>query len=75
MQTDNIKNKQLSIKITDLKDFEEVKEGLSYKKIIKGVQGALPKGTREISVEYTNRKGQQVARMQKVPLGRSKKLR
>ena len=75
MQTEKVKNKKLSIKITDLKDFDEVKEGLSYKKIIKSVQGGLPKGTREISVEYTNRKGQQVARMQKVPMGRSKKLR
>ena len=34
MQTEKVKNKKLSIKITDLKEFEEVKEGLSYKKII-----------------------------------------
>jgi hypothetical protein len=69
MQTEKSKRK-LSIKITDLKEFEEIKEGLSFKKIIKSVQGGLPKGTKEISVEYTNRKGQQIARMQKVPIGR-----
>ena len=75
MQTENIKSRRkLSIKVTDLKEFSEIKEGLSYKKIIKSIQGSLPKGTREISVEYTNRKGQKIARMQKVPLGRKKKL-
>tara|TARA_B100001057_G_C22859557_1_gene953926 strand:+ start:1972 stop:2205 length:234 start_codon:yes stop_codon:yes gene_type:complete len=75
MQTENIKSKRkLSIKVTDLKEFSEIKEGLSYKKIIKSIQGSLPKGTTEISVEYTNRKGQKIARMQKVPLGRKKKL-
>ena len=75
MQTENIKSRRkLSIKVTDLKEFSEIKEGLSYKKIIKSIQGSLPKGTREISVEYTNRKGRKIARMQKVPLGRKKKL-
>ena len=75
MQTENIKSRRkLSIKVTDLKEFSEIKEGLSYKKIIKSIQGSLPKGTTEISVEYTNRKGQKIARMQKVPLGRQKKL-
>ena len=75
MQTENIKSRRkLSIKVTDLKEFSEIKEGLSYKKIIKSIQGSLPKGTTEISVEYTNRKGRMIARMQKVPLGRKKKL-
>jgi|TARA_A100001388_G_C28752028_1_gene492738 hypothetical protein len=75
MQTENIKSRRkLSIKVTDLKEFSEIKEGLSYKKIIKSIQGSLPKGTTEISVEYTNRKGRKIARMQKVPLGRKKKL-
>ena len=74
MQTENIKSRRkLSIKVTDLKEFSEIKEGLSYKKIIKSIQGSLPKGTTEISVEYTNRKGRKIARMQKVPLGRKKK--
>jgi len=66
--------RKLSIKITDLKDFDETKEGLSLKKIIKSVQGNLPKGTTEVSVEYINRKGNKIARMVKVPMGRKKKL-
>ena len=66
--------RKLSIKITDLKEFNETKEGLSFKKIIKSVQTSLPKGTKEISVEYTNRKGHRIERMVKVPLGRKKKL-
>ena len=66
--------RKLSIRITDLKEFDETKEGLSFKKIIKSVQTSLPKGTKEISVEYTNRKGHRSERMVKVPLGRKKKL-
>ena len=76
MQIENIKSRRmLEIKITDLKEFSEIKTGLSFKKIIKSVQNILPKGTREVSVEYTNRKGQKIARMQKVPIGRKKRLR
>ena len=66
--------RKLSIRITDLKEFDETKEGLSFKKIIKSVQNNLPKGTTEVSVEYTNRKGNKISRMVKVPLGRKKKL-
>ena len=66
--------RKLSIRITDLKEFDETKEGLSFKKIIKSVQGSLPKGTKEISVEYTNRKGNLIERMVSVPMGRKKKL-
>ena len=66
--------RKLSIRITDLKEFDETKEGLSFKKIIKSVQSNLPKGTTEVSVEYTNRKGNKIARIVKVPLGRKKKL-
>ena len=66
--------RKLSIKITDLKEFDETKEGLSFKKIIKSVQTSLPKGTKEISVEYTKRKGHRIERMVKVPIGRKKKL-
>ena len=76
MQIENIKSRRmLEIKITDLKEFSEIKTGLSFKKIIKSVQNILPKGTREVRVEYTNRKGKKIARMQKVPIGRKKKLR
>ena len=75
MQTENIKSRRkLEIKITDLKEFEEIKTGLSFKKIIKSVQNNLPKGTREVSVEYTNRKGTPVSRMVRVPIGRKKKI-
>ncbi len=66
--------RKLSIRVTDLKDFDETKEGLSFKKIIKSIQSSLPKGTTEVSVEYTNRKGNNISRMVKVPLGRKKKL-
>ena len=75
MLEQNTKSKRkLEIKITDLKDFEEIKSGLSFKKIIKSVQNNLPKGTREVSVEYTNRKGTPVSRMVRVPIGRKKKI-
>ena len=67
--------RKLEIKISDKKDFEQIKTGLSFKKIIKSVQNILPKGTREVSVEYINRKGRKIARMQKVPIGRKKRLR
>ena len=73
MQSEKSRRK-LSVKITDLKEFSEIKEGLSFKKIIKSVQNNLPKDTREVSVEYTNRKGTPVARMIRVPMGRKKKL-
>jgi|TARA_B100000965_G_scaffold16386_3_gene12321 hypothetical protein len=73
MQSEKSRRK-LSVKITDLKEFSEIKEGLSFKKIIKSVQNNLPKDTREVSVEYTNRKGTPVARMVRVPMGRKKKL-
>ena len=66
--------RKLEIKISDKKDFEQIKTGLSFKKIIKSDQNNLPKGTREVSVEYTNRKGTPVARMVKVPMGRKKKI-
>jgi len=66
--------RKLSIRVTDLKEFDETKEGLSFKKIIKSIQSSLPKGTTEVSVEYTNRKGNNISRMVKVPLGRKKKL-
>tara|TARA_S200000501_G_scaffold335189_1_gene339680 strand:+ start:242 stop:511 length:270 start_codon:yes stop_codon:yes gene_type:complete len=66
--------RKLSIRVTDMKEFDETKEGLSFKKIIKSIQSSLPKGTTEVSVEYTNRKGNKISRMVKVPIGRKKKL-
>ena len=73
MQSEKSRRK-ISFKIKDLKEYSEIKEGLSFKKIIKSVQNNLPKDTREVSVEYTNRKGTPVARMVRVPMGRKKKL-
>ena len=66
--------RKLSIRITDLKEFDETKEGLSFKKIIESIQTNLPKGTKEVSVQYTNRKGNLIERMVAVPIGRKKKL-
>ena len=67
-------NEQKSLLENQKKDFEQIKTGLSFKKIIKSVQNNLPKGTREVSVEYTNRKGTPVSRMVRVPIGRKKKI-
>jgi hypothetical protein len=66
--------RKLSVTVTDGKDFTETKEGLSFKKIIKAIQGSLPKGTQFINVQYTNRKGNVVDRDMRVPIGRKKKL-
>ena len=62
------------VKITDGKEFNEEKAGLSFKKIFKSVQSSAPKGTKQLRVEYTNRKGTQIDRWVKVPMGRSKKI-
>lgn len=66
--------RMLKVKITDGKEFNEEKEGLSFKKIFKSVQSSAPKGTKELRVEYTNRKGTAIDRWVKVPMGRSKKI-
>jgi hypothetical protein len=66
--------RHLKIKITDGKEFDEIREGNSFKKIIKSVQGSVPKGTQYLYVEYTNRKGTLVNRAVKIPMGRKKKL-
>ena len=66
--------RMLKVKITDGKEFNEEKEGLSFKKIFKSIQNSAPKGTKELRVEYTNRKGTAIDRWVKVPMGRSKKI-
>tara|TARA_A100001391_G_C5047774_1_gene272587 strand:+ start:652 stop:915 length:264 start_codon:yes stop_codon:yes gene_type:complete len=71
---DSRSKRKLSIKITDGKEFSKTEDGLSFKKIIKKIQNELPKGTRSVNVEYTNRKGTLVSRSVKVPMGRKKKL-
>ena len=67
---DSRSKRRLSSRITDRKQFDVTKEGVSFKKI----QNELPKGTRSVNVEYTNRKGTLVSRSVKVPMGRKKKL-
>ena len=85
MDTQTIENKletalggsskrKLKITVTDGKEFNQTVEGLSLKKIIKGLQGSLPKGTQYVNVQYTNRKGNQVDRDLRVPIGRKKKI-
>jgi FKBP-type peptidyl-prolyl cis-trans isomerase len=67
--------RQIKVTVTDGKEFEKTVEGLSFKKIIKGLQGSLPAGTQYINVHYTNRKGTLVDRDMRVPIGRRKKRR
>jgi hypothetical protein len=85
MDTQTIENKletalggsskrKLKITVTDGKEFNQTVEGLSLKKIIKGLQGSLPKGTQYVNVQYTNRKGNSVDRDLRVPIGRKKKI-
>ena len=59
--------RKLTIELTDGKEYNETKEGLSLKKILKSASSALPKGTKEIKVQYVNRKGTEIDRWVKVP--------
>ena len=59
--------RKITIKVTDDKEFTEEKEGLGFKKIFKSVAGSAPKGTRDLRVEYVNRKGTEVNRWVKLP--------
>jgi hypothetical protein len=59
--------RKINIKISDGKEFNEAKEGLGLKKIFKSVASSAPKGTKELRVEYTNRKGTAVDRWVKIP--------
>ena len=64
-------SRKVNIKITDGKEFEVEQEGLSFKKIMKTVEGNAPKGTSALRVQYTNRKGTEVDRWQKIPMRKS----
>ena len=64
-------SRKVNIKITDGKEFEVEQEGLSFKKIMKSVEGNAPKGTIALRVQYTNRKGTEVDRWQKIPMRKS----
>tara|TARA_B100000929_G_scaffold285105_1_gene268260 strand:+ start:377 stop:631 length:255 start_codon:yes stop_codon:yes gene_type:complete len=66
--------RKLKIKISDGKEYDVVKEGLSFKKIFKSAQNQAPKDTKALRVVYANRKGTLIDRWQKVPLGRGKKF-
>ena len=59
--------RKITIKVTDDNEFTEEKEGLGFKKIFKSVAGSAPKGTRELRVEYVNRKGTEINRWVKLP--------
>ena len=62
-----------TIKITDGKEFEETKEGLSFKKIIKSVQGSVPKGTKKLEYNIQIEKVTKLA-LGENTMGRSKKI-
>ncbi len=64
-------SRKVNIKISDGKEFEVEQEGLSFKKVMKSVEGNAPKGTRLLRVQYTNRKGTEVDRWQKIPMRKS----
>tara|TARA_B100001564_G_C20118247_1_gene436756 strand:- start:194 stop:409 length:216 start_codon:yes stop_codon:yes gene_type:complete len=55
--------------------FDEKIEALGFKKAVKSIQNKLDlKVIDSINVEYINKKGNEIARAVKVPMGRSKKL-
>ncbi len=60
--------RKVNIKISDGKEFEVEQEGLSFKKVIKSVENNVPKGTYALRVQYTNRKGTEIDRWQKIPM-------
>ena len=64
-------SRKVKIKISDGKEFEVEEEGLSFKKVIKSVEGNAPKGTHVLRVQYTNRKGTEIDRWQKIPMRKS----
>jgi len=57
--------RKIKVKFTDNKEFTEEKEGLGLKKLFKSINP--PKGTKEIRLEYTNRKGTKIDRWAKMP--------
>ena len=65
---------KLEIEVTDNKDYKEIVEGMSFKKIIKSVQNKVDKGTKVLYVKYKNKKGTEINRAVDIPIGRKKKL-
>ena len=64
-------SRKVKIKISDGKEFEVEEEGVSFKKVIKSVEGNAPKGTHALRVQYANRKGTEIDRWQKIPMRKS----
>ena len=60
--------RKVNIKISDGREFDVEEEGLSFKKVIKSVEDNAPKGTQYLRVQYTNRKGTEIDRWQKIPM-------
>ena len=55
--------------------FDEKIEALGFKRAVKSIQSKLDlKVNKFINVEYINKRGKEIARAVKIPLGRSKKL-
>jgi len=55
--------------------FDEKIEALGFKRAVKSAQNKLDlKENKFISVEYINKKGKEINRSVKIPIGRSKKL-
>ena len=55
--------------------FDETIEALGFKRSVKSIQNKLDlKVNKFINVEYINKKGNEIARAVKLPIGRSKKL-
>ena len=55
--------------------FSEKVEALGFKRAVKTIQNKLDlKENKSINIEYINKRGKEIARAVKIPLGRSKKL-
>ena len=65
---------KLEIEVTDNKDYKEIVEGMTFKKIIKSVQNKVDKGTKVLYVKYKNKKGTEINRAVGIPIGRKKKV-
>ena len=55
--------------------FDEKIEALGFKRAVKSIQSKLDLKTNQfINVEYINKRGNEIARAVRLPIGRSKKL-
>ena len=55
--------------------FDEKIEALGFKRAVKSIQSKLDLNTNQfINVEYINKRGNEIARAVRLPIGRSKKL-